>query len=328
MLAGAGCGGAGDHPAGSEARTRLETGLASVAATEPLGVGFGWVDVERLRARPGPLGAQLEWAAGALGPGGREIADRARAVGRSGIEPLKADSLTSTATSYTLAVRLDGVDSKRAEAAFAASGARRSRTRGWTNFDLGREWSIPGDRTLAPLGSLAARTGVKPEAVLLARSSLARRAMERAGPPATEADEVGAAADCLGDVLAARFVLNNHTHLPNSGPELLAFGVSAGPADQAREVLCVAGGADRVDPAAESLGDAFAGGARDAVTGERMRSLVTAAEVDSYEAGELAVANVRITRAPETEPGFLFGAFDRGSTLTYLGLQPPPSPGD
>ena len=186
---------------------------------------------------------------------------------------------------------------------------------------------MPDDPRLEPLGSLAARPGVHPEHVLLARSTTARDAMERTGPPAIEAAQVRAAASCLGDVLAARLVLNNHTHLPNSGPDLLAFGVAAEPPGRTRETLCVVGDPDRVGAAATSLEDAFAPGARDGVSDERMGDLVQDAATDTYAEGGWSVARVDMTRASGTRPGFLFGAFDRGSMLTYLGLQPPPSPG-
>jgi len=283
--------------------------------------------VERLKQGPRPTASALDWAAGALGPGAREVVERPSAVARSGVDPLEADSLISAATSYTLALRLDGVDSKPAEAAFAAAGAKRSRAGEWTNYDLGAEWAVPDDPALEPLGSLGARPAVKPGSILLARSPLARGEMEKSEPPAIDAGEVAVAAECLGDVLAARLVLNNHTHLPNSGPELLAFGVSASPADLGREVLCAVGDPDPVGRAAESLGGAFASDARDGVSGEPMGELVAGSELDTYDAGGLAVARVVLDRASGTEPGFLFGAFDRGSMLTYLGMQPPPSPG-
>jgi hypothetical protein len=298
-----------------------------VSASEPLGVGFGWIDVERLRATGRPLDSELERVAGALGPGGRAIAESPGKARHSGVDPAAADRLISTATSYTLALRLDGVDSRRARTAFGKASSRTSRAGGWTNFDIGPEWSIPGEERLAPLGSLAARPATRPRAVLLARSSLAREAMERPEPPANDSDQVAAAAGCLGDVLAARLVLNNHTHLPNSGPDLLAFGVSAEPADLTREVLCVVGDAERVGSAVDALGLAFAEGERDGVSGEPMRELVADARVDSYEERGLTVGRAVLDRAPGTDEGFLFGAFDRGSVLTYIGLQPPPSPG-
>jgi len=290
-------------------------------------VGFGWIDVERLRASGRPLGAELEWAAGALGPGARGLAEDARAIRRTGVDPLAADALVSTATSYTLALRLDRVDSEAAAAAFAKAGGRERRSGEWTDFDLGPDWAIPDDARLAPLGSLAARPAVRPGHVLLARSSLAREAMERSEPPAIESGQVAAAAGCLGDVVAARLVLNNHTYLPNSGPDLLAFGVAAEPADRTREVLCLIGDAERVGEAADALESAFAPGERDGVSEEAVGDLVQDAKTDVHDEGDSSVARVVITRASGTDPGFLFGAFDRGSMLTYMGLQPPPSPG-
>jgi hypothetical protein len=318
----AGCGEDGSEP---DAQTRLEESLATVSASEPLGVGFGWIDVERLREGEEPLAGAMGWAAGALGPGARGLAENARAVARSGVDPLAADTLISTATSYTLALRLDGADPERAAAAFERAGGRARDAGEWTNFDLGRDWAIPDEPRLEALGSLAARPAVRPGAVLLARSTLARDAMERPEPPAIEAPEVAAAAGCLGDVVAARLVLNNHTHLPNSGPEVLAFGVSS--ADREREVLCLVGTGERVRRATEALEAAFGGGGTDGVSGEPLDDLVAGAEVEARDQGELAVRRVAVTRAPGTAPGFLFGAFDRGSLLTYLGLQPPPSPG-
>jgi hypothetical protein len=321
----AGCGGSDPGPA--EEPTRLEESLASVSASEPLGVGFGWIDVERLREGRRPLVDELGWAAGALGPGARGLAEDAEGLGRTGVDLLDADTLISTASSYTLALRLDGLDPRRAEAAFAGARAKRMPAGEWTNFDLGPDWAIPDDPRLAPLGSLAARTGVRDGQVLLARSSLARETMERADPPATDSGAIAAAASCLGDVLAARLVLNNHTHLPNSGPDLLAFGVAADPPDRSREVLCLVGEPRRVDAAVGPLERAFAPSARDGVSGEAMGDLVQDAGTETSEEGGQSVARVVITRAPGTGPGFLFGAFDRGSLLTYMGLQPPPSPG-
>jgi hypothetical protein len=35
------------------------------------------------------------------------------------------------------------------------------------------------------------------------------------------------------------------------------------------------------------------------------------------------VVRARLDLSPTNEPGFLFGAFVRGSLVTYLGLQPP-----
>ena len=321
----AGCGGG---KGATDGETPLAAALATVSGPEPLGTGYGWIDVDRLRDGERPLRAELDWASGALGPGAREIAAHPGAIERSGVTPLEADSLTSIVTSYALALRLEGIDAERAEAVFVDAGARRSRDGEWTNLDFGAEWTVPDDPRLEPLGSLAARSAVRDETVLLARSPLARESATRTDAPAIDADQVSAAADCLGDVVAARLVLNNHTHLPNSGPDLLAFGVEAGDVEPTREILCALGGSsERVALAASALEETFSAGALDEVSGEPIEELFSNAEIDSYESDRIPVARAKLTAAPGAEPGHLFRAFDRGSLLTYIGLQPPPTPG-
>jgi hypothetical protein len=46
--------------------------------------------------------------------------------------------------------------------------------------------------------------------------------------------------------------------------------------------------------------------------------------VELYDQGALRVIRAELSNAPATEPGLLFRLFDRGSLLTYMGLQPPP----
>ncbi len=318
------CGGGEDEPAPPE--TGFAAALATVSDVEPLGTGFGWIDSARLRELGGG-DAEIARAAGALGPGGRDVLERARSLGPTGIDPFAADGLLSVVTSYTLALRLDGVDPDRAEAAFTAAGAKRGRAGEWATFDLGPDWTIPLGTPLEPLGSLAARAATKPRSILLARSTLAREKALASSSPAIEASRVAAAADCLGDVVAARLVLDNHTHLPNSGPELLAFGVHPPGPGPPREVLCALGEpAEPVEFAEQALRTAFEPGARDGVSGEPIGDLVASAEVDGYEYDGLRVARAELTAPTGAEPGLLFAAFDRGSLLTYIGLQPPPKP--
>src|SRR5918996_3749983 len=226
-----------DHNAVSEAR--LAAALATVTGAEPVGSGIGWVDVERLRQAGSNLRAKLSWVAGALGPGASQVAMTGAAAARVGVEPLEAESLVSSADSYAVGLRFDGVEPSRFEDALAKAGARRRGGGEWERFDIGREWSIPLGSRLEPLGSLVARSATRSGAILLARSDLARAELMSSAEPAIEAPSIAAATDCLGDVVAARLVPNNFTHLPNVGPELLAFGLRPPPARPAREVLCL-----------------------------------------------------------------------------------------
>jgi hypothetical protein len=226
-------------------------------------------------------------------------------------------------------VRFDGVDSATVADTLPRSGARTGEDRGWTTYDLGGERSIPLDTPAEPLGSLGARDATRPDQVILARSDIDRSNMIGRDDVATAADSVAAGADCLGDVIAARLMLNNHTHVPGLGPDLMAFGVLPPPEGPGREVLCaIDEDSSTVDEAVEGLERTFEPGARDRVSGEPMRSLFSGASIEAYEGHGLAGVRVHLTDAPGTEPGELFGAFDRGSLVTYLGLQPPPLPDD
>lgn len=135
------------------------------------------------------------------------------------------------------------------------------------------------------------------------------------------------ALSCLGEVSAARVVPNNFTHLPNTGAELLAFGLRPATAGAPREVLCaIDPSEDEIDTHAAALEEALAPEAVDRVTGEPLRRLVAEVTVDTLDGEGLHAARALVSPADEGVPGFLFGAFDRGSVLTYLGLAPPPLP--
>jgi hypothetical protein len=309
-------------------QTRFAAALATVEATDPIGTGYGWIDVERLRQGGQGFRSELDSVSDALGPGADTIITSARAARRVGVDAAAADSLLSVATSYALAVRLDGVDPKRVEAALARAGARSKHRGEWTTFELGGEWTAPLGTSLEPLSSIVARDATRDSAIILARSDLAREYVMSSAEPAIDAPVVAVAADCLGDVVAARLVLNNHTYLPNVGPELLAFGVRAPDSGPTREVLCALGEPRvPVDVAARSLSHAFDPGARDALSHEPMSSLVANSDVAVFDQAGLRVARAEVVDALGAEPGLMFRAFNRGSMLTYLGLQPPPTPG-
>ena len=80
---------------------------------------------------------------------------------------------------------------------------------------------------------------------------------------------------------------------------------------------------------ARAWSDTFEPGARDRVSGEPMRSLFSDASdraLRGPRAGRESASSLQ--DAPGIDPGELFGAFDRGSLITYMGLQPPPLPDD
>ena len=124
-------------------------------------------------------------------------------------------------------------------------------------------------------------------------------------------------------------MLNNHTHVPGLGPDLFAFGVLAPAEGPEREVFCgIDDDPSRVDAAKAALEKTFEPGGRDAVTGEPMRAIFAEAAIESFEGHGHSGVRASLVEAPGRDPGELFGAFDRGSMVTWIGLPPPPLPDD
>jgi hypothetical protein len=317
------------EPAGpAHVDSRLLDALESVGGADGApGTGYGWVDVTALRERAATsleLARELAWAGRALGPGGDDLLGDRRASAALGVDPADAEQVLSASGSFTFGVRLDGVDGERGRSALEGAtggGAETPAGGGWTEMNLAREGSQPRGPGLDSIGSLAGRVAVAPDSLILARSDEARRELEGVGPPVAQAPVMHAAAECLGDVDVAQTVPNNFAGAPNVGPEIYAMGVR----DEQAEVLCVldADAAD-MDHAEDELRATLAPGARDELTGRPIADEVASAEVERYESQGQHVLRATLTRGPEAKPGFLFGAFVRGSLPTWAGASPPP----
>lgn len=237
-----------------------------------------------------------------------------------GFDPAEADSALSLGGSYAFAVRLDGIPPGRLPALLEAAGASRAESDRWTTYDLGNPAEGPTRGPLSELGALASRVATAADSVVVARDEGARRSLIRARGGELSAERIELASECLGDVVAARMVPGAFTYNVPVAPELIAFGVAAG----GEEVLCTVDDDPAAGAAREgALRSALAPSARDGVSGEPMSELVGGFELGSERAGDKTVTRAAITRAPGTPPGFLFRAFPRGSTLTYLGSRRP-----
>jgi hypothetical protein len=318
LLAGCGADESADPPnAASTGFARALATLGGGGSGEP---GFGWVDVAALRAEGRPA-YELTWAAGALGPGGDDIA-RGEGTERAGLDPGEAEQLIAVVGSYTIGARFDGVGEQRIEAALRDL-ARPQRSGPWTLFDVSQTATTPLGSPLEGLSSYPSRSAVMPGSVVLARFLVARTALIGSGDSPLASPLVAAATGCLGDVVAARIVPNNFTYLGSEAPQLFAFGVTPD-RDGRREVLCVLDEDEAaVSAAAEGMRNAFAPDASDVVTDEPMTELIEAAGVEELELEGIAAARATLTPARGAEPGLLFRAFPRGSTLTYVGLREP-----
>jgi hypothetical protein len=283
--------------------------------------GWGWVDVERLRADGGDVSRRLGWAVGALGPGADE-----RALGSGpesvGIEPAKATRILSLVGSYAIGIRFDGVETARLERAYDELATPR-REGPWTYYDLTETPEIPFGTPLERLTELASHAAVMPGSAVLARFAVGRPALIGEGDSPIDTPLMQAATSCLGDAVAARTVPNNYTYLGSVAPQIVAFGVV--PADGGwHEVLCVADeDPEKVADAVAGMREAFDPASRDAVSGERMSDLIAGATVEELESGGIPLARAELEPPPGEDPGLLFRAFPRGSTLTYVGLPEP-----
>jgi len=313
------------EPATAPPKSAFADALGTVASGNlPVSTGFGWVDVSALRASR-PTHEDLRSIAGALGPGGGDLlTERAAIERRTGVDPFDTEQLLSVAASFTTGVRLDGVRVGEVERALRATEPRGDRD-GWRLFDTGATGTIPLGTKLAVFGALGARLAVREDSLILARTDQARSNLLEVGHPPLDDPAVRLALACLGEVRAARIVPNNFTHLPNTGAELLAFGVRGSSPATPREALCVVDASEEeIEAHAGAMREALAPDARDAVTGEPIAQLLADVEVATLQEGETFAARATLTPLGQGASGFLFGAFDRGSLLTYIGLAPPP----
>jgi hypothetical protein len=123
-----------------------------------------------------------------------------------------------------------------------------------------------------------------------------------------------AAAECLGDVVAARMVPERLLISVEAGIDSVAVGIARN-----REVLCVLGGTtERAQRTAAALRAALAPDARDPRTNQPLSELVRAGakvETSAYE----GVAVVRAEVTPVAgRPGFFFGTIARGSLVEMI----------
>lgn len=311
----------GDDDSGGTAEPRSGFGQALGEISTgpiPVGVGFGFVDIER-------LGGDVGWTAGALGPGGSIlITDSQPIARRTGFDPTSADRLLSVAASYTLGVRADGVEPDAMSRSLRDAADATTTSDEWELLDLGTAWSVPNGTPAQVLSGLGARIALGPHAVVVARTDRARTELTTPSDEVLTDPAVRVSLECLGDPVAARIVPNNFTHAPNSGPQLLAFGVSDPGEGPVTETLCAADpSAEVVGETATALQERLALDATDPVTGEEIGANATAVEVDELDGDGAGAARARLTLAEDAQPGYLFDAFVHGSLITYLGLASP-----
>jgi len=309
-LALGGCGGSDDAPApptGPLADALAATGGGGANGS----LGFGWAE-PRLVAQSG-AGPRI--SAAALGPNAGSVVEAAsRLRRRFGLDSLAAERLVSVGGSYAFGVRLDGADGRGLARALAAAGGRARQAGGLELVEIGDYAVVPEPLLSAGVRGLGAFDALGRDLVVLAISERARAALLGRGDRLLDEPTYRAAADCLGDVVAARMVPDKLLISNEQGVDLLAVGMRAG-----GEVLCVLGGThERSAEVAANLEASLAPGARDPASGEPIGESVAAVEVvsDEYEGVEVARAN--LTLAAGEPRGFLFRALSQGSLVALI----------
>lgn len=324
----AACG--GDEEAVEAPDTAFAEELATVNAREPVGAGIGWIDVATLRDSPDPdPESTLSSAGPALGPGGGDLFSEFQPkLSELGADPYGAEQALSINASFTFGVRLDGVDpSGIAEIAMKDGEVALPEAEGWERYDLAERGVLPDSELQEAADALSSHIGIADDAVVLSRATQARKELTVPASPGDETPSLALAAECLGDVAAARIVPNNFTYVSGIGPDLFVMGIRAPTNDgPGEEVLCgVDAEAEDIEFYAGALEEQLNPEATDVTTDEPVGEVFSSVEVDTLESSDDYAARAVLTLADGAEPGAVFRGFDVGSVETYFGIQGPGS---
>jgi hypothetical protein len=310
VLAVAGC---GDDSASPPPTGPLAEALATMGGGGAHGsLGVGWADRRLIEQAGG--GARL--IADALGPNARSVVEAApRLRQRFGLDPLSAERLVSVGGSYAFGLRLDGVDGRRLAAALVESGGRARQAGELEIINIGDYAVVPEPLLSAGVRGLGAFDAFSRRLTVLAISDRARATLLGRGDRLLDEPTYRAAADCLGEVIAARLIPENLILSTELGIDVVAVGVRA----QDEEVLCVLGGTeDRAAEVASALETSLTPEARDPGSGEPLSESVAAVEVESTPYEGVQAVRAEVTLAAGQPPGFLFGTISRGAVVALI----------
>ena len=288
--------------------TPLAAALASVGGGGENGsLGVGWAE-PRLVAR---MDAGAELIADAIGPNAASVVESASELRRRfGLDPLRARRLISVGGSYAFGLRLDGLAAPRLQRALRDAGGRERGVGAAAGLDVGGYASVPGPLLRAGILGLGARDAFGPESLILAISDTARAALLGEGGRLLDQPIYAAAAECLGEpVAAARLTPAKLLLSTELGFEQVAIGVA-----EDHGVICVLGYSQaRADEFAATMRRSLALDAREPRTGRPISDYLSAATISTDERDGIAIVRAELTPAPGAEPGFAFDTVARGS---------------
>lgn len=311
----AGLGACGERSESPRPEGPLAEALASIGGGGANGsLGVGWADPRLVKA----AGAEVTLIDAALGPNADTVVEAApRLRRRFGIDPLAAERLVSVGGSYAFGLRIDGVDGRRLGRALVASGGQVHREGRLELVQIGDYAVVP--QLLLDAGvRLGAFGAFSREVALLAISETARESLLGGGDRLIDEPIYRAAADCLGDVVAARMVPDRLLLSTEVGVDLVALGVQ-----NETEVLCALGAsAERAGAISSALEASLAPGEVDPVSGEPLSDSVAGVEVTTESYDGIALARAEVTPARGRPAGFFFGAVSRGSLVPLISGAP------
>jgi hypothetical protein len=289
----------------------LAEALAAVGGGGTGSFGVGWADPQLVEE----AGLSRQVMSAALGPNaGTMIEEAARLRRQFGLDPLAAERLVSVGGSYAFGLRLEGVDGRRLARALVADGGRARQLGRLELIEIGDYAVVPEALLALGVRGLGAFDALGRDLAVLAISDNARSALLGRGDPLLDEPIYRAASDCLGDVVAARMIPDQHLLSIDVGVAQAAMGVKAG-----GEVLCVLGGsADRADEVASALENGLVPAARDPVSREPIGDSLTGVEVSRSTYDGVEVARAEGSVPAREQPGFFFGAIARGSLVSLI----------
>jgi hypothetical protein len=277
-------------------------------------LGVGWTEPRLARQ----AGVPASLVARALAPNAESIVQRGAVLRRRfGVDPLSADRLVSVGGSYAFGLRLDGVNGDGLREALLSAGGRAKNGDGVELVDVGPYAQVPEPLLSSGVLGLGARDAFGPSLTVLAISLTSRAALLGRGDRLIEQPVYRAAADCLGDVVAARMVPDKLLISAEVGVELVAVGIGRG-----REVLCVLGGtSERAREIASNLQASLGPGARDPRTDAPVAKEVRAPDVEMSSYEGVQVVRAAVTPVGGRPRGFFLGTIAKGSLVAMIGGQ-------
>jgi hypothetical protein len=287
------------------------------AALESLGgggegtIGVGWVDPQLVRRSGGDAALMAE----ALGPNAGTVVEAApRLRRRFGLDPLAAETMVAVGGSYAFGLRLDGVDGRRLASELVADGGRARRAGDLRLIAIGDYAVVPDALLDLGVRGLGAFDALGPRLAVLAISDRARASLLGESEPLLDEALYRAALQCLGDVVAARLVPDQHLLSADLGIELVAVGV-----EPHHEVVCTVGGsAERADEIASAFETTLSPGAPDPATGEPIERSVSAFEVERATYDGVETVRGELTLTPAQRRGYVFDALSRASVVGWI----------